>query len=174
MDGATRAREVLRIRARNTNVNERTLLATDYLNHFNEALMLAEMVNDVPEMLEDFLDWQSRRYVDHFRESSLADRDLAIAAFPYSPPEYRAPFDAITHALDTEIRALQQHFAAAREQRRVAPGEERLAEQCRAIRHLIDRAGAIINGYMPDAAPPLAQADSRTALGQEAINALFD
>ncbi|WP_334128339.1 hypothetical protein [Sneathiella sp.] len=173
MDGATRARKALRIRARNTNVNERTLLATDYLNHFNEALMLAEMVTDVPEMLEDFLGWQPRCYVDHFRQSSLADRDLAIAAYPLSPPEYRAPFDEITRGLDTEIRALQRHFSAAAAQRREAT-EERITEQCRAIRHLIDRAGAIINGYSPDKAPPRAEADSETAFGEEAINALFD
>ncbi|MEO8318885.1 MAG: hypothetical protein ABI561_11235, partial [Bradyrhizobium sp.] len=31
------------------NINPRTGLATDYLNHFNEAIMLLEMVPDMPE-----------------------------------------------------------------------------------------------------------------------------
>ena len=36
------------------NINPRTGLATDYLNHFNEAVMLLEMVPDMPECAEDF------------------------------------------------------------------------------------------------------------------------
>ena len=41
----------IRERIRGTNVNPRTLLATDYLNHFNEVLMLIELVPDDPERL---------------------------------------------------------------------------------------------------------------------------
>ncbi len=41
---------------RAANINPRTGLATDYLNHFNEAVMLLEMVPDMPECAEDFLD----------------------------------------------------------------------------------------------------------------------
>lgn len=36
-------------RLRVANINPRTGLATDYLNHFNEAVMLLEMVPDMPE-----------------------------------------------------------------------------------------------------------------------------
>src|SRR5713226_3249565 len=42
---------------RAANINPRTGLATDYLNHFNEAIMLLEMVPDMPECAEDFLTW---------------------------------------------------------------------------------------------------------------------
>src|SRR5262249_13363385 len=42
---------------RAANINPRTGLATDYLNHFNEAVMLLEMVPDMPECAEDFLHW---------------------------------------------------------------------------------------------------------------------
>ena len=37
------------------NINPRTGLATDYLNHFNEAIMLLEMIPDIPESAEDFM-----------------------------------------------------------------------------------------------------------------------
>ena len=40
---------------RAANINPRTGLATDYLNHFNEAIMLLEMITDMPECAEDFL-----------------------------------------------------------------------------------------------------------------------
>ena len=42
---------------RAANINPRTGLATDYLNHFNEAIMLLEMIPDMPECAEDFLLW---------------------------------------------------------------------------------------------------------------------
>jgi len=39
-----------------------TGLATDYLNHFNEAIMLLEMIPDMPECAEDFLQWRPLSY----------------------------------------------------------------------------------------------------------------
>src|SRR5262245_28249336 len=43
---------------RDANINPRTGLATDYLNHFNEAIMLLEMIPDMPECADDFLEWR--------------------------------------------------------------------------------------------------------------------
>ena len=34
-----------------TTINSQTLLATDYLNHFNEVVMLLEMIPDMPDMM---------------------------------------------------------------------------------------------------------------------------
>ena len=36
------------------NVNPQTGFASDYLNHFNEAVMLLELMAEVPECREDF------------------------------------------------------------------------------------------------------------------------
>ena len=47
---------------RAANINPRTGLATDYLNHFNEAIMLLEMIPDMPECAEDFLTWTPLSY----------------------------------------------------------------------------------------------------------------
>ena len=66
---------------RAANINPRTGLATDYLNHFNEAIMLLEMIPDMPECAEDFLDWQPLSYREHFTASNFKARDLAIAAY---------------------------------------------------------------------------------------------
>ena len=46
-----------RERCMGTNVNEQTLLATDYLNHFNELVMTLEMLGDMPELLEEAKMW---------------------------------------------------------------------------------------------------------------------
>jgi hypothetical protein len=55
---------------RAANINPRTGLATDYLNHFNEAIMLLEMIPDMPECAEDFLGWQPLSYREHFTASN--------------------------------------------------------------------------------------------------------
>tara|TARA_R100000005_G_scaffold96724_1_gene86777 strand:- start:12422 stop:12949 length:528 start_codon:yes stop_codon:yes gene_type:complete len=174
MNVATSVRETFRIRARNTNINDMTLLATDYLNHFNEALMLAEMVGDMPEMLEDFSDWQPCSYLDHFRQSGIADRELAIDAYPYSPSEYRLALERVTHQLDDEIKGLQQYFRETLTANEANSEDAAVVARCQTIRGLIDKAGGIINGYVPKASPALVRKDGKEGpLDQEAISALF-
>ena len=62
------------------NINPHTGLATDYLNHFNEAIMLLEMIPAMPECTEDFLLCEPLSYPEHFLQSGFTGRDLAIAA----------------------------------------------------------------------------------------------
>src|SRR3954454_17093904 len=74
---------------RAANINPKTGLATDYLNHFNEAVMLLEMIPDVPECAEDFLDWKPLSYREHFVASHFKARDLAISAYDSADPAVR-------------------------------------------------------------------------------------
>src|SRR5712672_2025711 len=81
------------------NINPRTGLATDYLNHFNEAIMLLEMIPDMPDCAEDFLTWQPLSYREHFAASNFRARELAIAAYDSADPAIRSEFDSITAAM---------------------------------------------------------------------------
>ena len=45
-------------RLEGSNVSPQTFLATDYLNHFNEVVMLLGMLGDMPEMFEDIAAWR--------------------------------------------------------------------------------------------------------------------
>ena len=63
------------------NINPATGLATDYLNHFNEAIMLLDMLPSSPEFRDDFLRWQPVSYREHFAGSHFKGRDTAIAAY---------------------------------------------------------------------------------------------
>src|ERR1700719_2828959 len=90
---------------RAANINPRTGLATDYLNHFNEAVMLLEMVPDMPECAEDFLDWHPLSYAEHFTASNFKARDLAISAYDSADPAIRAEFDNITSAMTSILTA---------------------------------------------------------------------
>lgn len=97
-----RYRELSR-KAVGSNVNDRTLLATDYLNHINEIVMLIELVPDAPECLEDCKAWQPIGYQDHFRSSGIHDKELAIEAYDAAPLEYREPFDRLVAQMNRLI-----------------------------------------------------------------------
>jgi len=144
--------ETYRARAIGTNVNAISLLATDYLNHFNEALMLAELLVDMPDMVDEFVAWQPKHYRDHFRDSGIADRDLAIEAYDISPMEYREPFDKTVSMINKQLTLLQKSLQIDKETLLNGEKNEFLLSKCELIRTLIDKAGGIINGHLPETA----------------------
>src|SRR5258705_9996180 len=81
------------------NINPGPGLATDYLNHFNEAIMLLEMIPDMPECAEDFLGWHPLSYREHFKASNFKARDFAITAYDSTDASIRTEFDNITAAM---------------------------------------------------------------------------
>jgi len=99
---------------RAANINPRTGLATDYLNHFNEAVMLLEMIPDMPECAEDFLAWHPLSYAEHFTASNFKARDLAISAYNSADPIIRAEFDSITDSMTSILKAVSAAMQEAR------------------------------------------------------------
>ena len=137
-DNSARAAEL-----RAANINPRTGLATDYLNHFNEAVMLLEMIPDMPECAEDFLVWQPLSYAEHFTASNFKARDLAIAAYNAADARIRSEFDGITSAMTSILTAVSLAMREATQDKTRA----RLAEQATGwVKPLVMQAGGIING----------------------------
>jgi hypothetical protein len=125
------------------NINPRTGLATDYLNHFNEAIMLLEMIPDMPDCAEDFLNWQPLTYEQHFTASNFKARDLAIAAYDLADLAIRTKFDNLTTAMTSILTAV----ASAMQQVRQDKTRSALATQATGwVKPLVTRAGSIING----------------------------
>jgi hypothetical protein len=125
------------------NINPRTGLATDYLNHFNEAIMLLEMIPDIPECSEDFLAWCPLSYCEHFMASNFKAKDLAISAYESADPDIRAEFEQIT---DTMTEILSAVGAAMREASQDTT-RAKLAEQAVGwLKPLVSAAGGVING----------------------------
>src|SRR6202035_942230 len=91
---------------RAANINPRTGLATDYLNHFNEAIMLLEMIPDMPECAEDFLGWEPLSYAEHFTASNFKARDLAIDSYNPADAAIRSEFDNVTSAITSILAAV--------------------------------------------------------------------
>ncbi len=129
-----------------TNINEQTLLATDYLNHFNEVVMLIEMIADMPECLEDAQAWAPKSYQDHFRDSNVADRELAVQAYEHVPDEYRVPFEQVVAGLNHLVATGLQRIEQALETSDDGRIRDTVSTISRELQGLIDRAGAIIHG----------------------------
>ena len=128
---------------RAANINPRTGLATDYLNHFNEAVMLLEMVPDIPECAEDFLGWHPLSYSEHFHASNFKARDLAIEAYESADTVTRTEFDNITSAMTSILTAVSTAMREAKQDKTRA----RLAEQATVwVKPLVALAGGVING----------------------------
>ena len=136
----------LSLRAENSNVNPKSLLATDYLNHVNEIVMLLDLVPDAPECLDDCKAWQPLAYQDHFRQSNIADRDLAIEAYDYAPPAYRQPFDRLVAEMNRLVAIAIERLATG-----LGSGDDvmirAIAETAsRNLQDLIGQASAVIHG----------------------------
>ncbi|WP_213737905.1 hypothetical protein [Bradyrhizobium sp. dw_411] len=139
--GPEQAARAAQLRA--ANINPRTGLATDYLNHFNEAIMLLEMIPDMPECSEDFLAWQPLSYSEHFTASNFKARDLAIEAYQAADANIRAEFDSLTTAMTSILTAVSAAMREARQDKTRAI----LAEQATGwVKPLVALAGGIING----------------------------
>jgi hypothetical protein len=139
------------------NINPATGLASDYLNHFNEAIMLLDMLSSCPECTEDFLAWRPATYREHFAGSRFKGRDLAIAAYEAADPALRERLDALTATMTATLEAAH----AALDSGLTPEAGGLIAEAVAArLKPLIAHAGALINGEadLTCAEPSLPQA----------------
>ena len=149
-----------RERVRGANINQTSLLATDYLNHFNEVVMLIEMVPDMPDCLDDVRDWRPMSYKDHFAHSGFSDKDLAIAAYDHAPAHFRERLETTIDQLDRLVALSIKRIDAA-----LAEGDADLvsivvARATRDLHRMVEVASATINGAVP-------------TIGQDDIDSMF-
>ncbi|MEM7169458.1 MAG: hypothetical protein AAF530_04780 [Pseudomonadota bacterium] len=136
-------------RLKAANVNPDSFLATDYLNHFNEIIMLMELIPSMPDCLEDARAWQPKTYQEHFQDSGLADAELIIQAYEKAPEAYRRPFDAAVTELNNRIAygltILEGKLAADKVESLDAWGDTIMSKLNRSVESL----SAMINGSLP-------------------------
>jgi len=145
-------------------LNPATGLSTDYLNHFNEAVMVLDMLAAMPDCIEDFLAWEPRSYREHFAASRFSDRNVVIAAYEAADPALRQSLDTLSDIMNTMLMATREAIAT----NAATPKAQALAQRTvSGLKPLISRAAAVINGTAPalrsSMRPP-----------QTAIDALFD
>lgn len=133
-------------RVAGTHINPKTLLATDYLNHFNEPIMLLGMVADVPEVLADLQAWRFKTYPEHFLSSNLDYGALAAEAYANVPPVYREAFDRIVAQLAEQIALAVAEVEACASSSDQHLLRLTLAPRTQTITSLADKTAAIIAG----------------------------
>lgn len=176
----------------NTTINSGTLLSTDYLNHFNELVMMLDLIPDMPEMLEETKEWKPKTYAEHFQASSFTHKDLAIAAYDHVLEDDRK---ALEMTVDRMNKTVDETFAVLDDAVQSSE-QDRIRAICgtasQALQGMIDRCSGIINGVdgaaaaafaaMDDSIPVLdiakrtdgAKDEEKVVMDQSAIDALFD
>jgi hypothetical protein len=144
-------------------------LATDYLNHFNNVVMLLELLPEMPDCAEEVADWAPMAYDDYFRTSHFRERDLAIDAYRAADPAIRADFEAAVTHLDC---AMAEALALVDGHDPTDPiSGHKIRDYVRDhLKPLISQVGGIING------PTMAKSqvvDADASEAQAAVDELF-
>lgn len=97
-------------------VNPASGVANDYLNHFNEVLLLIENLPVMlPEMVDEILGWAPISYREYFQKSRLPGSAKALQIYDSLEPEFRDYFEGKIEALNTlaldSIAVIKQHRA---------------------------------------------------------------
>lgn len=135
-----------RLLVRGKNINANTLLATDYLNHFNEVIMLLEMVPSMPECYADAAEWRPKSYTQHFRDSGFSDAELAILAYENAPPNYREAFDATVEQMDRLVLKAVPRIKTLIDAGDPGALQDGVTQATRKLQGFVDVASSIING----------------------------
>ncbi|MCB2106079.1 MAG: hypothetical protein KDE14_00205 [Rhodobacteraceae bacterium] len=173
-----------RAKVEGTLINPASLLATDYLNHFNEVVMLLGMVPDMPEMLEDAKGWKLKSYPEHFRASGLSYGELAAEAYEHIPAATKSAFELTVDQLAMVIEVTVSRLTTAIE-KGDADVIRATAQNGTDVMHILtDRIGAVIAGANETlhqseidammAAVPSGDITSSGGASQADIDALFD
>lgn len=165
----------LQERLEGTNIHSTSFLATDYLNHFNEVIMLLEMAIDMPDILEDATEWKPKSYEQHYRDSLLGEKELAIEAYAASPPQFREPFDARVNELNEMVLSTIEQAQEVADDPEPNVLISLLESNISELRRTAESIAALVNGAS-DVGGQLG-ADHVIAddeIGQDDIDALFD
>lgn len=129
-------------------VNPASGLANDYLNLFNEVLMLIEQLPVMPELFEDLLSWKPVTYQEYFARSILPGSQSALADYNRLSPSFRSRFETVVEDLDRlatgTVASIRRHIKT-----KGTNDPQSLAVICEkataALRERLGRAVALVN-----------------------------
>lgn len=140
--------EHFRAHAAGTNINETTLLTSDYINHFAGIVMLIEMLPQDPDGLaEAVLAFEPLDYLSHLERSGFRDRAMAARAYDYAPAPVREAFERSISAISADILALIGRIRVCLASGRPDCLGPICATATPALLHRITDAAAIANGF---------------------------
>lgn len=147
-----------------TLVNSASGIANDYLNHFNEVLLMIENLPILlPDMVDDLLQWKPVSYTEYFLNSNLPASAETLRIYNTLDKDIRTDFESMVEMLDGivmgSIDVVMAHRLPDGSIEPEAIGET--CEQCAAeLRAVLDRTADLINhGYAPPLERPQHMAD---------------
>jgi hypothetical protein len=95
-------------------VNPKSGIANDFLNHFNEILLLIENLPLLlPEMVDELLQWRAKTYREYFQNSNLPGSSAALEIYGNLDPEFRRDFEMMVARLNLmaleDIHYIKEH-----------------------------------------------------------------
>jgi hypothetical protein len=129
-------------------VNPASGLANDYLNLFNEIVMMIEQLPAMPELIDDILRWRPVSYQEYFAKSILPGRTSALEAYRTLNAAFRQDFETVVADLD---RRAVGAVVAIRRQHKMQGGctSPAMAEICaragEALREVLLKATDLVN-----------------------------
>jgi len=90
-------------RLKAANICPATGLATDYLNHFNEVIMLLELAPDMPDIVHEALGWEPLDYEEHYLRSNYRDKELVLDAYRCAPLRLRRHIHDLIDTMDAVL-----------------------------------------------------------------------
>jgi len=129
-------------------VNPASGIANDYLNLFNEIVMLVEQLPSMPDLFEDVKNWRPVSYRDYFAASSLPGSQSALEAYDRLDSFFRKEFEGVVGELDMQatgvVAAIRLHLRARKDS-----DPDGLSNICErggaAMRSTLERAVTIVN-----------------------------
>lgn len=152
--------EALQEQVVGTNIDPRSLLCTDYFNHFNEVIMILNMLPGCPEMLDEIDKWDYKTYREHFEASGLHWGPLAIECYEAAPAEQRDRFEKLTTQMSMLVVETRIKLRQALENGEMDKFADMALLHSMQLQGMVDDGGAIVHGY-------------QKALDQSGIDALF-
>jgi hypothetical protein len=82
-------------------VNPSSGIANDFLNQYNEVLLLVENLPVLlPEMVAELLSWRKKTYEQYFEESPLPGGDIAIRIYHMLNRDFVSRFEAVIERIN--------------------------------------------------------------------------
>jgi hypothetical protein len=130
-------------------INPASGIANDFLNHYNEILLMVENLPVLlPEMVDELMQWRPTTYVEYFQKSPLPGGRYALARYEQIDPAVRLPFEELVEQLNAKAVEIVAKISAHRRADGSIEADE-VAGFCAAasedLRTLLDAAAAFVN-----------------------------
>ena len=130
-------------------VNPSSGIASDFLNQYNEVLLLVENLPVLlPEMVEELLAWKRKSYEEYFAASPLPGGDMAIKVYSKLDSAFKSKFETqierINKVADKAIAVIAERERASGELN-AKDVEDFCGQISKKLREEIEKAAKLIN-----------------------------